>query len=123
MCRIVRDAVDRIWNKNARDAICAVYWEGKPVKEYAYSIGISGSGVYERLQQGYAILRKDPSIISLALAEGFDTKYYRYKGLDAYRRSGTSTVEDAFFYQEEMEQKFSTLYRQLGNLSGLSRFE
>lgn len=121
--RIVRAAVNRISDGKAREAIQAVYWGGVTLADYARREGISTHGAGERLQRGYALLRKDPSIISLALAEGYDTKYYRYKGLDAYRRSGTSTVEDAFFYQEEIEQKRSGLYRQLGKLSGLSRFE
>ena len=133
---IVRVAVSRIKDRNAREAIQAVYRDGVTLADYARSQGISAHGAGERLQRGYAILRKDPSIISLALAEGYDTQYVRYKGLGAYQ--GISTVEAAVIRQERTERKRlelyqrlgsaaekaecqqAALYRQLGDLSGLA---
>lgn len=133
---IVRAAVSRIRDRKAREAIQAVYRDGSTLADYACSEGISAHGAGERLQRGYAILRKDPSIIGLALAEGYDTQYVRYKGLGAYR--GTSTVEAAVIrwertereraglYQqlgsaaEKAERRQAALYRQLGELSGLA---
>lgn len=85
------------------------------VFEYACSIGISDNGVYERLQRGYAILRKDRSIISLALAEGYNTEYFRYNGWSG----GTSPVEGAVISKNIAEHRQAALYRQLGELSGL----
>lgn len=110
---IVRVAVSRIRDRKAREAIQAVYRDGITLAEYARSEGISAHGAGERLQRGYAILRKDPSIIGLALAEGYDTEYTRYKGLGAYR--GTSTVENAVIRQEQTERQRTVLYQQLGS--------
>lgn len=110
---IVRVAVSRIRDRKAREAIQAVYRDGRTLVEYARSEGISAHGAGERLQRGYAILRKDPSIIGLALAEGYDTEYTRYKGLGAYR--GTSTVESAVIRQEQAERQRTVLYQQLGS--------
>lgn len=132
---IIHVAVSRIRDRKAREAIQAVYRDGITLVEYARSEGISAHGAGERLQRGYAILRKDPSIIGLALAEGYDTQYVRYKGLGAYR--GTSTVESAVIQQdhaerqraglyqqlkgaaEKAEHRQAALYQQLGELSGL----
>lgn len=137
--QIIRAAVGRIRDRKAREVIQAVYWDGVSLADYARSEGISPRGAGERLQRGYAILRKDPRIIGLALAEGYDTGYFRYKGLGAYRGTGASAVEDAVIRQEQVEQKQSALYqwlgdvaeraehrqaalyRQLGELSGLTR--
>lgn len=82
---------------------------------YACKEGISARWAGERLQRGYATLRKDPNIISLALTEGYDTEYLRYKDLGAYRGAGTSVVEDAVIQQEHTERTRSGLYRQLGS--------
>lgn len=133
---IVRAAVSRIRDRKAREAIQAVYRDGATLANYARAEGISAHGARERLQRGYAILRKDPSIIGLALAEGYDTQYVRYKGLGAYH--GTSTVENAVIRQdqterrraglyqqlkdvtEKAERRQAALYRQLGEISGLA---
>ena len=139
LCQIIRAAVGRIRDRKAREVIQAVYWDGVSLVDYARSEEISPHGAGERLQRGYAILRKDPKIIGLALAEGYDTGYFRYKGLGAYRGTGTSAVEDIVIRQEQVERQQSALYqrlgdaaeraenrqaalyRQLGELSGLSR--
>lgn len=106
---IVRAAVSRIRDRKAREAIQAVYRDGVTLADYAHKEGISAQGAGERLQRGYAILRKDPSIIALALAEGYDTEYFRYKGMGR-----TSAVEDAVIRQEQAERTRLGLYRQLG---------
>ncbi len=134
---IVRVAVSQIRDRKAREAIQAVYRDGITLEEYARSEGISAHGAGERLQRGYAILRKNPRIVSLALAEGYDTEYTRYKGLSGYRGPGASTVESAVIRQDQVErrraglyqrlenatekaeQRQTALYRQLGDLSGL----
>lgn len=139
LCQITRTAVCRIKDRKAREVIQAIYWDRVSLVDYARSEGISPHGAGERLQRGYAILRKDPRIIGLALAEGYDTGFFRYKGLGAYRVTGTSTVEDVVIRQEQMERQQSllyqrlgdaaerakhrqtALYQQLGELSGLSR--
>ncbi len=110
---IVRAAVSRIRDRKAREAIQAVYRDGITLAEYARSEGISAHGAGERLQRGYAILRKDPSIIGLALAEGYDTEYFRYKGLGAYH--GTLTVEDSVIQRDQTQRQRAWLYRQLEN--------
>lgn len=116
---IVRAAVDRIPNKKAREAIKAIYWQGIPWGDYAQGEGISRKGIGVRLQQGYAILRRDPAIVSLALAEGYGADYFRYKGLAAFRASGSSVVEEAVVHQEYVEERQTALYRQLGGLVGV----
>lgn len=103
----VRAAVSRIGNRKAREAIQAVYRDSITIAEYARKEGISVHGVGERLRRGYAILRKDPSIIALALAEGYCNEYFRY-------RRG---VEDTIIQQEQTERKRSGLYRQLGRVA------
>ena len=110
---IVHVAVSRIRDRKVREAIQAVYRDGITLAEYARKEGISAQGAGERLQRGYAILRKDPSIIGLALAEGYDTEYVRYKGLSAYRGPGMSTVENAVIRQEQAEYQRSVMYQQL----------
>lgn len=120
LARIVRAAVDRIQNSAVREAICAVYWDGKAVVEYAEAVGICNQWASERLQQGCAILRKDPAIISLTLAWGYDTEYYRYKGLSNFKRTRTSTVEDEIISQERKDQLLDSLRRQLGPLADIS---
>ena len=91
--RIVREAVARIQDKKTREAIEAIYWEGIPWEDYAKREGITHAGAGVRLQHGYALLRRDPAIVSLALAEGYGADYFRYKGLAAFRASGSSAVE------------------------------
>lgn len=113
--QIIRAAVGRIRDRKAREVIQAVYWDGITLVDYARSKGISPHGAGERLQRGYAILRKDPRIVGLALAEGYDAGYSRYKGLGAYRGSGASAVEDAVIRQDQVERQQSALYRQLGD--------
>lgn len=113
--QIIRAAVGRIRDRKAREVIQAVYWDRVSLVDYAHSEGISPHGAGERLQRGYAILRKDPRIVGLALAEGYDVGYTRYKGLGAYRGSGASTVEDAVIWQDQVERQQLALYRQLGD--------
>ncbi len=96
--RIIRAAVDRIQNVKARRASEAIYWEGVAREDYAQRERITWKGVDARLQQGYAILRRDPTIVSLALAEGYGTDYFRYKGIAAFRSSGMSSVEEIVFH-------------------------
>ena len=115
--QIIRAAVGRIRDRKAREAIQAVYWGGVSLVDYARSEGISPHGAGERLQRGYASLRKDPRIIGLALAKGYDTGYFRYKGLGAYRGTGASTVENTVIRQEQMERQQSALYRRLGDVA------
>lgn len=113
---IVRDAVDRIKDINTQDIIRAVYWKGETITDYAAAQGISRNTANEWLQKGYAILRRNWNIVSLALAQGYDTDYYRYKGLSAFRSDGTSAVEDAIILQEARKRQREALYRQLGDL-------
>lgn len=113
---IVRTAVDNIKDTNIRDIIQAVYWKGESIADYAASQGISRNTANEWLQKGYAILRRDWNIVSLALAQGYDTDYYRYKGLSAFRSDGTSAVEDAIILQDAKKRQREALYRQLGDL-------
>lgn len=104
---IVRVAVSRIRDRKAREAIQAVYRDGVTLSDYARAEDISVQGAGERLQRGYAILRKDPSIIALALAEGYGNEYFRY-------RRG---IEDTIIQQEHTERTRAGLYRQLGRAS------
>ena len=120
---IVRVAVSRIRDRKAREAIQAVYRDGVTLADYARSMGVSAHGAGERLQRGYAILRKDPSIIALALAEGYDTEYFRYKGLGAYRGTGRSDVEDAVIQQQQTERRRAKLYQQLGDAAGKAQHQ
>ena len=117
--RIVREAVARIQDKKTREAIEAIYWEGIPWEDYAKREGITHAGAGVRLQHGYALLRRDPAIVSLALAEGYGADYFRYKGLAAFRASGSSAVEEAVVHQEYVEERQTALYRQLGGLVGV----
>ena len=113
---IVRMAVDHIKDINARDIIRAVYWKGESITDYAERNGISRQTANEWLQNGYTILRQNKRIISLAIAYGYDTDYYRYKGLSAFRSDGTSAVEDAVILQDARKRQREALYRQLGGL-------
>lgn len=113
---IVRKAVDCIKDPNIQGIIRAVYWKGQSVTDYALEHGISRSTANEWLQKGYALLRNDWRIVSLALAQGYDTNYSRYKGLSAFRSDGTSSVEDAVIGQDIRKRQREALYRHLGNL-------
>ena len=113
---IVRAAVEHIEDTKVQDIIWAVYWKDESITNYAAAQGISRNTANEWLQKGYAILRKDWNIVSLALAQGYDTDYYRYKGLSAFRSDGTSAVEDAIILQDTRKRKREALYRQLGGL-------
>ncbi len=113
---IVQVAVDRIRDTDARDIIRAVYWKGETITDYAAAQGVSRNTANEWLQKGYAILRRDWNIVGLALAQGYDTDYYRYKGLSAFRSDGTSAVEDAIILQDVRKRQREALYRQLGGL-------
>lgn len=117
--RIVRAAVGRIQNRKAREAIEAIYLKGIPWGSYAQREGISHEGIGERLQRGYAIMRRDPAIISLALTEGYGTDYFRYTGMGPYRNSGMSPVERAVIHDENVEHRQAALYRHLGRLIGI----
>lgn len=117
--RIVRAAVDRIPNKKAREAIKAIYWQGIPWEDYAQGEGISREGIGVRLQQGYSILRRDPAIVSLALAEGCGNEYFRYTNLRTFLASGVSPVEESVIHREYAEQRRTALYRKLGKLVGV----
>lgn len=117
---IVRAAVDRIKDPNTQAIIRAVYWKNESITDYAASQGISRNTANEWLQKGYAILRKDWNIVSLALSQGYDTDYYRYKGLSAFRYDGTSAVEDAIILQDAKKRQRAALYRQLGDLIEIS---
>ena len=117
--RIVREAVDRIQNRKIRETIKAIYWEGIPWEDYARGEGISREGIGARLQQGYAILGRDPAIVSLALAEGCGNEYFRYTNFRTFLSSGMSSVEGAAIYRECAERRQTALYRQLGRLVGV----
>ena len=115
---IVRNAVAHIREDHIRDAIQAIYWEEESAAEYAVRNGISVKTVYERLQKGYGILRRKWSIVSLALAQGYDTDYHKHKTLSAFRTDGVSSVEGAVIYEEKMKRRREGLYKHLGNLLG-----
>lgn len=115
---IVRDAVAHIREDHIRDAIQAIYWKEESASEYAVRNGISDKAVYERLQNGYAILRRNKKIVSLALAQGYDIDYLKHKTLSAFRTSGISSVEGTVIYQEKMKRRREGLYKHLGNLLG-----
>lgn len=115
---IVREAVAHIREDSIRDTIEAVYWNGESVTDFAARHSICKQAASERLQKGYAILRKNKKIVSLALAQGYDIDYYRRKTLSAFRTDGTSSVEGAVIYQEKMKRRREGLYKHLGNLLG-----
>lgn len=118
IAQIVRDAVGRIRDTNAREIIQVVYWQDVTVADFARSAGIARQTANERLQKGYAILRRDWRILSLALIEGYDTNYSRYKGLSDFKSTATSPVEDVVILQEKREHRQKCLYENLGNLVG-----
>lgn len=110
--RIVRAAVSRIKNGNARESVEVIYWEGRSVEDYAAAEGITDKAVYERLQNAYWVLRKDPAIVSLAIAEGYDADVYKTQ------RLGTSP-EDIAIRNDTHDRQQAVLYRLLGDLAKL----
>lgn len=115
---IVREAVAHIREDSIRDTIEAVYWKGESITDFAANHSICKQAASERLQKGYAILRRNKKIVSLALAQGYDIDYHKHKTLGAFRTDGVSSVESAVIYQEKMKRRREGLYKHLGNLLG-----
>lgn len=113
---IVRAAVSRMKNSEAREAIRSVYFEGMRVVDYAASEGISRQAAHGRLQKGYDILRKDKAIINLAIAEGYSICHHGSNELYSFRGKAESSVEAAVIRRDEAEQRQNALRKQLGSL-------
>lgn len=109
LARIVRNAVSRIKNNKVRDSVEAIYWDGQSVGEYADAEGITDKAVYARLQNAYWMLRKDPAIVSLAIAEGYDTARYKIQYLGV-------SPEAVTIRQDAFDREQSSLYSLLGDL-------
>lgn len=106
LARVVRSAVSRIRNDKARESVEAIYWNGQSAEEYAASEGITDKAVYARLQNAYWILKKDPTIVSLAIAEGYNTEIQHF---------GVSP-ENVAIQKDELDRERAGLYRLLGDL-------
>ena len=107
--RIMHRAVSQIKNDYARETIEAIYWDKKEVAEYAREKEITPQAVRANLQNGYYILRGDPSVVSLAIAEG-------YRKIDQYGSHLGASPEDTAIDKEEAERRQAALYRHLGKL-------
>ena len=107
--RIMRKAVSHIKNDYAREALEAVYWNKKDVSDYAKEKDVTPKTVYANIQKGYYILRGDPSVVSLAIAEGYQQK-------NIYRSHLGASPEDMAISNDEMERRQAALYKHLGNL-------
>ena len=115
---IVRESVSRIREDSIRDTIESVYWKGESITDFAARHSISKQAASERMQKGYAILRRDRKIVRLALAQGWAIDCYKHKGLSAFRADGISSVEGNVIYQDKMKRRREGLYKHLGNLMG-----
>lgn len=117
LARIMREAVSKMKNDRARETVQAVYWEGMTLSEFARIKGVSKNTVNEWMQRAYSILRGDWRVVSLALVEGYDTEYNRYKGLSMFSSSRSSSVENVVIAQEDRELRQKALYAHLGRLA------
>lgn len=109
LARVVRSAVSRIKNDKARECVETIYWHGRSVIDYAHSEGVIAQTVYERLQNAYWALRKDPAIVSLAIAEGYDIDIYKTQRLGA-------SPEDIAIRKDAHDREQAALYHLLGDL-------
>lgn len=107
--RIMHDAVSHIGNEYARKAIEAVYWNGESIQAYAESEGITAASVSARLQRGYCSLRRSKSVVSLAIAEGYQPKYVKGSWL-------SGSPEDIIISKDQAERRQEALYKHLGVL-------
>lgn len=119
LCTIVREAVTRMENCEAREAINAVYFNGMTSVDYASSAGISKQAAHARLQKGYDILRKDKKIINLAVAEGYAICRHRSNDHITFRGKAESPVEAAVIHKDDMERQQKALYKYLGTLADI----
>lgn len=109
LARVVRAAVARIKNDKVRECVEEIYWNGRSAEDYAALEGITSKAVYGRLQNAYWVLRKDPTIVSLAIAEGYDTDIYGTQRLGA-------SPEDIAIRNDVHDRERAGLYRLLGDL-------
>jgi RNA polymerase sigma factor (sigma-70 family) len=110
--RIMREAVAKIQPKKVRKTVEAIYWEGQSVADLAASEGVATQAIYNRLQYAYEILRRNPSIVSLAIAAGYSS------GTCGTGNLGISP-EVAAIREEDAERRKKGLYHLLGDLVSL----
>lgn len=113
---IVRTAVARMVNSEAREAIRSVYFDGIRVVDYAASEGITRQAAHARLQKGYDILRKDRKIISLAIAEGYPICCHCSNDHFSVRGKAESPVEATVIHRDEIMWRQKALRKHLGTL-------
>ena len=99
LARSVRAAVDDLEDENARAAIRAVYFDGLTFAQLAEELGISISSVDHRIRKGRKLLAKDRRV-KVYLDDL--TSFHAHKGVSAFMRDRTSTVEASVLWRERI---------------------
>ena len=100
----IRDAVEGLKSDQQRQVIRLTLLEGKRLSEAAEALHVSTSRASQIRKDGMRALRTDCALRSLADLDE-RTRFMAYKGVEAFNRDWTSTVEAAVLWREEQRMQ------------------
>lgn len=102
--KAIEQALEAIKSEKARLAIRFVYLEGNSYAQAAQRIGCNPNSLGVLLSNGRASLHRNAQLRK-ALDLDTKTRFISHKGLQAFRNSSSSVVEDAVIWREEQRSR------------------
>lgn len=103
----VREAVNSIESENVRNAVRWIYLEGKSPAEAAQTLGIDRTAIPGLLNRGKLAIRRNHHLRKAHPDLDEMTRFHAHKGVEAFIRDRTSTVEAAVLWREEQRERTS----------------
>ena len=100
----IEQALEAIKSEKARLALRFIYLEGNGYAVAAQRIGCNPNSLGALLTTGRMSMRRDWRL-RRALGIDEETRFYAHKGVQAFRNSNSSVVEDAVIWREEQREK------------------
>lgn len=106
--RCVREAVARLKDDDVRRAYEYTYFRGLTRVQTAGAMGVSTNQVTHLIRKGRNQLSRDQRLRAVADLDE-RTRFHAHKGVAAFNRDWTSTVEAAVIWREEMRERLARI--------------
>lgn len=104
--KAIEQALEAVKSEKARLALRFVYLEGNSYAQAAQRIGVNPNSLGALLSNGRVSMHRNAKLRK-SLNLDAETRFIAHKGLQAFRNSGSSVVEDAVIWREEQREKAS----------------
>ena len=104
--RGVREAVDRLEDQEQREVVKRKYFQAKRTDDIAAEMQASSSRIYQLWENAKRRLRRDKALRELAELR---PNYYLHVGVDRFRATHTSAVEQALITLEQERERLERI--------------